>query len=211
VADDESGERGRGWRAWAQLLTGLTGFSLSIVLMIESRLGLGPWDAFHVGVSKQTGLSIGTASIATGLVIVAVVWATGIRPGPATVASMFVIGWEIDLLLPVVPTAPGTIWAYAYYLAGIALCGVATGFYIAARLGEGPRDGLILGVSARTGRSVTLVRTVIELSVLLAGWLMGGAVGVGTIIFALGIGPAMQWGMRLCGVEHHPRPPSDEP
>jgi uncharacterized protein len=201
----------RSWRAWAQLIVGLSGFALAIVLMIRSGLGLGPWDAFHVGLSRQTGVSVGAASIVTGLGVIAGSWAIGIRPGPATVLNMVLIGGLIDLLMPFFPPAPSLAWACALYAAAIALCGVATGCYLAARLGEGPRDGLILGLSARTGFSVRAVRTGVELAALLLGWWMGARVGAGTLIFALGIGPAMQWGMRLFRVEHLGRPPSDEP
>lgn len=199
------------WRAWAQLVAGLAGYSVSIVLMIRSGLGLGPWDALHVGLARLTGVSVGLASIAAGVAIVAGSWLIGIRPGPATLLNMVLIGALVDLLLPFLPPASGLGWGYAFHLAGIAVCGLSTGCYIAARLGQGPRDGLILGLSARTRLSVRAVRTAVELSALLLGWAMGAPVGVGTLLFAFGIGPAMQWGMRLFRVADHERPASDEP
>jgi uncharacterized membrane protein YczE len=209
----ERAEKGRlgSWRAWAQLIAGLAGYAVSIVLMIRSGLGLGPWDALHVGLARLTGISVGQASIGTGIAVVAGSWMIGVRPGPATLANMVLIGALVDVLLPVVPPASGLAWSYAFHLAGIAVCGLSTAFYIAAGLGEGPRDGLILGLSARTRFSVRAVRTTVELSALLLGWAMGGPVGIGTLLFALGIGPAMQWGMRLLRVGGHARPPSDEP
>ena len=199
------------WRAWAQLIIGLAGYSVSIVLMIRSGLGLGPWDALHVGLARLTGASVGLASIAAGVAIVAGSWLIGIRPGPATLLNMVLIGALVDVLLPFTPPASGLAWGYAFHLAGIAVCGLSTGCYIAARLGQGPRDGLILGLSARTRFSVRAVRTAVELSALLLGWAMGAPVGVGTLLFAFGIGPAMQWGMRIFRVAGHERPASDEP
>jgi uncharacterized membrane protein YczE len=170
--------------------------------MIESRhvLGLGPWDAFHVGLSVKSGMSVGTASILAGLVVQIGAWFLGIRPGVATIANMILIGVFINLLSPLIPDAQGWAWALAYYIPGILLCGLSTGFYIAAGLGKGPRDGLMLGVSDLVKWPVRRVRTIIEVVVLSFGWLMGAPVGVGTLMFAFGIGPAVQWGLRLCGV-----------
>ncbi len=193
--------RERSLRAWLQLLIGLFGYSLSVTLMIESQLGLGPWDAFHVGIHNKTGVSVGIASILAGLVLQIGSWFIGVRPGLGTLANMILIGVFIDVLTPLIPTAHGWVWGLAYYLPGVLICGLSTGFYIAAALGKGPRDGLMLGVSERTGWPVGRVRTLIELVVLGLGWAMGATIGVGTLLFALGIGPAVQWGLRVCGVE----------
>lgn len=207
---DDAGQGG-GWgpvrsgKAWARLVAGLFGYALSIDLMIRSGLGLGPWDAFHVGLSRQTGISVGAASILTGVVIVAAAPLYGIRPGPGTIANMVLIGLFIDATLPWVPPAPNAWTGFAVHVFAIALCGLSTGFYIAARLGNGPRDGLMLGLSGRTGWPVGRVRTLLELSALVFGWAMGGPVGLGTLLFALGIGPAAQWGLRLCGVQKAPQ------
>lgn len=186
-------------RDWIQLLLGLAVYGVAIALMIRANLGLGPWDAFHVGIHLLTGMSIGAASIVVGLVIVAGTWATGRRPGPGTLANMVLIGIFLDLILPVVPDAPNALVGFPMLLAGIVLCGFATGLYIGARLGKGPRDGLMIAISESTSWPVRRVRTILELSVLLAGWLMGGAVGIGTIFFTFGIGPATQWGLQLFG------------
>jgi uncharacterized protein len=179
---------------------GLAVYGVSVVLMIQAELGLGPWDTFHVGLHRITGISIGTASITVGVLIVLGTLFIGIRPGPGTLANMVLIGVFIDLLLPLVPAAPGGAWAAGYFLSGLMLCGLATGMYISARLGKGPRDGLMIGVSQRTGWAVRRVRTVIEIGVLMCGWLMGGTVGAGTLLFAILIGPVMQWGLRLFGI-----------
>lgn len=197
--------------AWARLVAGLAGFAAAICLMIRSGLGLGPWDAFHVGISLQTGISVGAASILAGVAIVAGSWFVGARPGPGTLANMVLIGLFLDGLLPWTPAAPGLAAGFAYYGVAVALCGLSTGLYIAPGLGKGPRDGLMLAVSARSGWSVRRVRTLIELSALAFGWAMGGAVGIGTVIFALGIGPAVQWGLRVNGVPDAAAPRAAEP
>ncbi len=187
------------------MLLGLFGFAVAIVFMIQSHLGLGPWDAFHVGISLWTPLSIGVASIATGLVILVGSAFLGVRPGVGTVLNMILIGLFIDVLLPLVPEADGWLMGLAYYLPSLAVIGLCTGMYIGARMGSGPRDGLMLAVAERTGWSVQWVRTIIELSALGAGWAMGGKVGVGTVLFAAGVGPAAQWGLKLFGMNPSPR------
>lgn len=186
--------------AWAQLVIGVFGYGLAVTLMIESRLGLGPWDAFHLGLHKLTGISVGTASILVGLALLVGSWFIGVRPGPGTLVNMILIGVFIDVLRLVIPAATNWVWGLVYYLPAILLCGFATGFYIGADLGKGPRDGLMIGISQRLGWSVRLVRTLIEVVVLLLGFSMGGTIGVGTLLFALSIGPATQWGLHVCGV-----------
>ena len=185
---------------WLRLMVGLFGCGLAVALMIRSRLGLGPWDAFHVGLSRFTGLTVGTVSILVGLVIICGTWFMKVRPGAGTLVNMVMIGIFIDLLLPLVPDASGLVAGFAYYLVAIVVFGLATGLYLGAGLGSGPRDGLMIGLSDRSGWPVRRVRTLVELVVLAAGWAMGGRVGVGTILFAFTVGPAMQWGMQLGGV-----------
>lgn len=181
-------------------MVGLLGFGLAVALMIRSELGLGPWDAFHVGLHNLTGITVGTASILAGMVIVGGSLLVGVRPGPGTLVNMVMIGVFMDLLLPHVPAAPSWAWGGAYYAVALVLAGVSTGLYIAPRLGAGPRDGLVVGLSQRTGWPVRRVRTLVEVGVLGAGWAMGGAVGIGTVIFSLSIGPSMQWGMQMFGL-----------
>lgn len=188
-------------------MVGLVGFGLAIALMIRSGLGLGPWDAFHVGISLWTPLSVGVASIVTGLVVLGCSMLLGVRPGTGTVANMIVIGLATDLLLPLVPEADGWISGVAYFLPALLLLGLCTGMYIGARMGSGPRDGLMLVLADRTGWPVGRVRTLIELSALAAGWAMGGQVGVGTLLFAVAVGPSAQWGLRLFDALPPSRPP----
>jgi uncharacterized membrane protein YczE len=185
---------------WAQLLTGLLAFAVAIALMIRSGLGLGPWDAFHVGLHLLTGVSVGVASILTGVVVVGISVVMRGKPGPATVANMILVGVFTDLVLAVLPAAPGWPLGVVYHLAGIALMGLATGMYISPGLGAGPRDGLMAALSVRYGWSIQRTRTLIELSVLALGWMMGSRLGLGTILFAVAIGPSVQWGMRLFGL-----------
>jgi uncharacterized protein len=182
---------------WAQLLAGFFVFGVAIVLMLRAGLGLGPWDAFHVGLHNVTGMTVGMASIVAGVVIVVGTTLLGVRPGLGTLANMVLIGIFVDLLLPRVPPAGGWTDGLLYFLFGVALCGVATGMYIAAGLGKGPRDGLMVGLSQRTGWPVRRVRTGLEVSVLAAGWMMGGQIGVGTLLFTLTIGVSAQWGLQL--------------
>lgn len=182
-----------------QLIAGLFGWGLAIALFIRSRLGLGPWDAFHYGVHVQTGMTVGTASILAGLVIIVVNLALHVRPGVATVLNMVLIGVFTDLLLPVIPDAPSMLMAASYFGVAIVLVGLSSGLYIGAGLGHGPRDGLMMALTLKTGWSVRSIRTLIELSVLVLGWVMGGTVGIGTVIVTLTIGPSVQWGLRLFG------------
>ncbi len=185
---------------WGQLMAGLVVYAIAICLMIKSDLGLGPWDAFHVGIHKLTGISIGMASIMVGAVIIVGTLFLSVKPGFGTVANMVLIGVFIDLLMPFVPKSAFWGVGVLYYTAGVALSGLATGMYIAAGLGKGPRDGLMIAISSRTGSPVGRVRTVIEIVVLGFGWLMGGKIGVGTVLFALTIGPATQWGLYVFGL-----------
>jgi uncharacterized protein len=195
--------------AWLQLVGGLFGFGVAVPLMIHSGLGLGPWDAFHVGIHYLTGMTVGTASILVGLVIVGGSLHLGIRPGPGTIANMILVGVFIDLVLPFVPDARSWQVGLLYYGVAIVLIGLSTGMYMGARLGNGPRDGLMLGLSLSRGWPVRRVRTVIELTALAGGWGMGGAIGVGTVLFALTAGPATQAGLQLFGVI--PRTPAPVP
>jgi uncharacterized protein len=182
-----------------QLLLGLLGWGLTIALFIRSQLGLGPWDAFHYGLHVQTGISVGAASIAAGFAILLVTLAMRVRPGVGTLLNMVLIGIFIDLLLPVVPDPASLPVAMAYFALAIPLAGISSGMYIGAGFGHGPRDGLMVALTLRTGWSIRRIRTLIELTVLGAGWLMGGTVGAGTLIIALTIGPTVQWGLKLFG------------
>ncbi len=177
-------------RRLIQLHVGLVSYGVSMALMIEARLGLDPWDVFHQGVSRRTGLRFGWVVILTGVVVLLLWIPLRQRPGIGTVANAIVIGLAVDAAVAVLPTPHLLVARWAFLLGGIVLNGIATGMYIGARLGPGPRDGLMTGyVARRPSRSIRRVRTVIEVTVLAVGWALGGTVGVATLLYALLIGP----------------------
>jgi uncharacterized membrane protein YczE len=187
----------RGLTRGAALLAGLALYGFSMALMVRAGLGLDPWDVFHQGLSRHTGWTIGTASAVVGLVVLLAWIPLRNRPGIGTVANVIVIAVTVDASLAVLPTPAGLPVRVAMMLGAVLLNAFATVLYIGAGLGPGPRDGLMTGLVARTGLSVRLVRTAIEAIVLTAGWLLGGTVGVGTVIYALGIGPLVQLLLRV--------------
>jgi uncharacterized membrane protein YczE len=155
---------------------------------VRSRLGLDPWDVFHQGLSIQSGIAIGTVTILVGAVVLVLWVPLRQRPGIGTIANVVLVGVALDATLAVLPVPVDLRVRWACLIAGIVLNGIATGAYIGAALGPGPRDGLMVGLASR-GHSVRAVRTAIELTVLGVGWVMGGTVGVGTVLFAVTIGP----------------------
>ena len=173
---------------FVQLLAGLLLFGGSLALLVRSELGLDPWDVFHQGLSVVTGLSIGVCTIAAGVVVLLLWVPLRQRPGIGTVANVILVGLSLDAVLLLIPSTGDLALRWTYLVAGIVLNGIATGAYIGAGLGPGPRDGLMVGL-ARGGRSIRVVRTSIEVSVLVIGWLLGGTVGIGTVLYALTIGP----------------------
>jgi uncharacterized membrane protein YczE len=177
-------------RRLVQLYAGLVLYGVSMALMIESTLGLDPWDVFHQGLARRTGLSFGTVTVLVGALVLVLWVPLRQRPGIGTLSNVLVIGPAVDLALFLLPTAAGLPARLAYLAAGIILNGLATGLYIGARLGPGPRDGLMTGyVALRPGSSIRLVRTAIEVTVLALGFALGGTVGLGTVAYALAIGP----------------------
>lgn len=183
---------GRMPRRLAQLSLGLVLYGISLAMMVRGQLGLDPWDVFHYGVATRVPLSFGGVVIAAS-VLVLLLWIPLRQwPGLGTVANAIVVGLATDLGLAVLDP-PDSLWAkVALLLGGVVLNGVATGLYIGSQLGPGPRDGLMTGLVHRTGWSVRRVRTSLELSVLAIGWLLGGVVGVGTVLYAVMIGPTVQ-------------------
>lgn len=179
-------------RRLAQLYIGLILYGASCALMVRARLGLDPWDAFHQGVSRRVGWSIGTVVIVAGLVVLLCWIPLRQFPGLGTVSNVVLVGLSIDGALGVLPTPGPLVLRIGYLAGGVVLCGVATGLYIGAKFGPGPRDGLMTGLVRRTGWSIRSTRTGIEATVLLAGFLLGGTVGVGTVAYALAIGPLAQ-------------------
>lgn len=178
------------------LFVGLVVIAAAIVCMLESRLGLPPWDVFHAGIAAHTPLSLGTASVVVGLVIVVVAWIAGAPPGFGTIANAVVIGLAIDVLVSIdavdglseasLPIRVGLV------VAGILLFGIGSALYIGAGMGAGPRDSMMLAISRRTGWRIGLVRGGIEITVLVAGLLLGGAAGIGTLALALLVGPSVE-------------------
>jgi uncharacterized membrane protein YczE len=185
--------------AAARLLPGLWIFGTGEACLVHSRLGNSPWTVLAEGVSKHTALAIGTATIViSGLVMLAWIPLRQ-RPGIGTIANAILIGVAIDVMLPLLPGPGGIVTRYAFVVVGIALVGLGSGLYLTANLGPGPRDGLMTGLHFRTGRSLRLIRTLIEGSALAVGWALGGRVGVGTVAFALLVGPAVQAAVHALG------------
>lgn len=175
-------------RRLVQLYAGLALYGLGIALQVSSRLGNDPWDVFHQGLSRRFGLSIGTWIIIAGAVVMLAWIPLRQRPGLGTISNVLLVGAFADLFLWLLPSPHALAARWAFLLLGVLVGGFATGCYIGAGLGPGPRDGLMTGLAAR-GHSIRVVRTGIELGVLGVGWLLGGTVGVGTVLYAVAIGP----------------------
>jgi len=178
------------------LLCGLAVFALGIVLILESGLGLSPWDVLNQGVSRHTPLSFGAANVAVAVCVLAVAWALGARVGPGTVANAVLVGAFVDGLIAVGAVdgvSDSGLAARVLALAGgILVIGMGSGLYIGAAMGAGPRDSLMLVLARRSGTRMGIVRGALELAATVAGFALGGTVGVGTIAFALGVGPAVE-------------------
>jgi uncharacterized membrane protein YczE len=173
----------------AQLLVGLFCYGIAISLMVRAGIGLSPWDALAQGLSIKTGLAFGLVTNIVGVLVLAFWIPLRQRPGLGTVLNVLLIGPSAQLGLAVIPQATA-LWAeLLWFAAGLALLAVATGLYIGPRLGPGPRDGLMTGLHRRTGWPIWAVRCSIEVTVVAIGWLLGGNVGIGTVAFALLIGP----------------------
>lgn len=191
---------GRLGRRIPQLLIGLWLYGFAMALFIRSALGLDPWDVFHAGLQQLLGWSFGTVVIVVGFAVLLLWIPLRQWPGVGTVANAVVIGIATDVTLRMVPPAPNWVVGVALLLAGLVINGLAGALYIGAQLGPGPRDGLMTGLARRTGWSLRLIRTGIEMSVLAIGWLLGGAVGFGTVLYAVGIGPLVQFFLPLVTV-----------
>lgn len=180
----------------ASLVFGLFLFALGIVLLLESGLGLSPWDVLNQGISRHTPLSFGVANVVVALVVLVVGWRLGALVGVGTVANAFLIGLFVDALLRIeaigAPAEGTLVSQLGFLLAGTVIVGIGSAFYIGAALGAGPRDSLMLALARRTGARIGVVRTVIEGVVTLVGLAFGGTVGIGTVAFVIGIGPAVE-------------------
>lgn len=180
---------GRLPRRLAQLYVGLVLYGVSMVLMVRSALGVMPWDVLHQGLARQLGWSLGLVTIVVGAIVLLAWIPLRERPGIGTISNVLVIGLAVEAALAVLETPAGLPARLALAAGGIALNGVATAAYIGVRLGPGPRDGLMTGLVRRTSGSVRVVRTGIEVAVVTSGWLLGGTLGVVTVLYAVSIGP----------------------
>ncbi|MFE9497916.1 YitT family protein [Streptomyces collinus] len=191
-------------RRLTQLYAGLALYGASSALLVASGLGLEPWNVLHQGLAELTGLTIGVVSIMVGAGVLLLWIPLRQRPGLGTVSNVFVVGLAMDGTLALLPDVHGLAVRVPLLVAGIVLNGAATGLYIAARFGPGPRDGLMTGLHRRTGRSLRLMRTAVEVAVVVTGFALGGTVGVGTLLYALSIGPLAQLFLRVFAVTAAP-------
>ncbi|WUJ06297.1 hypothetical protein OHA21_48245 [Actinoplanes sp. NBC_00393] len=190
-----------------QLFAGLILYGVSMALMVESSLGGNSWDVFHQGVSMVTGISFGWVVLLTGVPVLLLWIPLRQRPGFGTVANLVVVGFAADAALALLPAGESIPVRVGYVVGGILLNGFATGLYIGSRMGPGPRDGLMTGLAARFPRlSLRMIRTGIELTVLGIGFLLGGTVGIGTIAYALAIGPLVQLFLPMLTVPERKEP-----
>lgn len=183
------------WRArpstLAVLVFGLWIFGTGEALMVDAGIGVSPWTVLAQGIGEQTGWSIGVSTFLVSVAVLAAWLPLRERPGLGTLANAVIVAIAIDVMRPVLPDPGSVVPQLLQVLLGITFIGVGSGLYLTANLGPGPRDGLMTGLHARTGKSLRLVRTVIELGALTAGFLLGGTVGIGTVAFALLIGPGV--------------------
>jgi uncharacterized membrane protein YczE len=186
-----------------QLLVGLWLYGFAMALFVRSGLGLDPWDVFHAGLQRLLGWSFGTVVIVVGFAVLLLWIPLRQWPGLGTIANAVVIGLATDATLAIVPQAANGWTSWGLLLVGLVVNGLAGALYIGSQLGPGPRDGLMTGLARRTGWSLRLVRTGLELSVLAVGWALGGTVGVGTVAYAVAIGPLVQFFLPLVTVRLH--------
>lgn len=195
---------GRLPRRLVQLLGGLSLYGASMAMMIRGALGLDPWDVFHFGVARHVPWTFGTVVIVTSFVVLLLWIPLRQIPGLGTLLNSVWIGLATDATLAVLPAPDGLLPRGALMVGGIVLNALAGALYIGSQFGPGPRDGLMTGVHRRTGLSLRLVRTTLEVGVLAAGWALGGTVGLGTVLYALAIGPLVQFFLPRCTVRLDP-------
>jgi uncharacterized membrane protein YczE len=176
----------------ARLVVGCLLLGLGVALMVRANLGLSPWDVLHQGISEHTGLQMGSVGIVVGIVVLAAWIPLRQRPGVGTVVNVILVGVTVDVSLNLTTDPANTAARWACLVGGVTIFAAGTGLYVGAGLGPGPRDGLMTGLTARAQRPVGLIRAVIELAVLAVGWVLGGSVGIGTVILALAVGPLVQ-------------------
>lgn len=193
-----------------QLFVGLTFFGVAMAGFVRSGLGLAPWDVLHYGVTLHTGLSLGTVVIIFGFIVLLLWIPLRQMPGLGTIANVIWIGIAADIGLAIIPEAHGLPAQLAMFIGALLVNGLGGGLYIGSQLGPGPRDGLMTGLHARTGISLRVARTGVEVFVLAIGWLLGGIVGFGTVLYAVAIGPVTQLFLRFCIIELRTQAPAAE-
>ncbi len=198
-------------RRLPQLLVGLVLYGWSMAMLIRSGLGLDPWDVFHQGLANHLPITFGQVTILVGALVLLLWIPLRQRPGIGTVLNVFVIGLAADAGLAAMPDVTGLPGQIAMLLGGVVANGLAGALYVGARLGPGPRDGLWVALTKRTGHSIRVVRTVLEVTIVAIGWLLGGVVGVGTVVYALAIGPIVQFFMPWVEVRLEPEPAAAVP
>ena len=191
-------------RRLPQLYAGLLLYGISLAMMLRGDLGLPPWDVLAQGLSRWIPVSFGTITILVGALVLLLWLPLRQRPGLGTLSNVIVVGLAVDLGLWLIPAQTDWLIRIALLAGGIVLNGVAGATYIGSQFGPGPRDGLMTGLAARTGRSLRLIRTGIEVVVLIIGFVLGGTVGVGTVAYALAIGPLVQFFLRRLAVRLEP-------
>jgi uncharacterized membrane protein YczE len=187
----------RSFKRWIFLFLGFACYGLAIAMMVRADLGLGPWDAFHQGVALQLDIKIGTAAVIVGAAVMLFWLPLKQKPGIGTVLNVFCIGPMTNVALDYVPHPENVVMQWALMLGGIVVISIGSALYLPTKLGAGPRDGLMLGLHQKFGLSIRVARTIIEISVLGIGWWLGGTVGLGTIAFAVLIGPLVHWMLDL--------------
>ncbi|GAA1162544.1 YczE/YyaS/YitT family protein [Nocardioides aquiterrae] len=211
---------GRLGRRLPQLYVGLVAYGASLALMYRGDLGLAPWDVLHSGLIRHLPITIGQAVVLMSFVVLLLWIPLREIPGLGTVSNALVVGFSADATLALLERPDAMVLRIGLMVGGILLCGLATALYIGAQLGRGPRDGLMTGLARRTGRSIRLVRTGLEVTVVLVGVLLGGTIGLGTVLYALAIGPLTQLWLPAFTIElsassrsvpTHPAPPSPRP
>src|SRR6476619_6100230 len=191
---------GRLGRRLPQLYVGLVLYGVSLAMMVRADLGLAPWDVLHSGLIRHVPITLGQAVVVMSFVVLVAWIPLRETPGLGTISNALVVGFSADGTLALLDRPDGLPARVALMVGGVVLCGIASALYIGAQLGRGPRDGLMTGLHRRTGRSLRLVRTALEVAVVLLGLLLGGVAGIGTLLYALAIGPLTQAMLPLCTV-----------
>jgi uncharacterized membrane protein YczE len=196
-------------RRITQLLIGLFLYGVAMAFIVLSLLGAAPWDVLSLGVIHRLPLSFGIVNVLVAVVVLVLWIPLGERPGIATVLNALLVGPSADFGLLIIPEPPNIWLQILYYVIGTVMLGAATGIYIGARLGSGPRDGLMTGLNRVTGLPIWVVRTGLEVAVVAIGWLLGGLVGIGTLVFVFAIGPLCQYFLRIFTVRLLPSEPKE--